>query len=221
MPDRFYTENNLAVGDITLDGPEAHHLANVLRAKPGTRIVLFNGDGDDWHAEIVGVSKKQVAVAVLARFDVDRERPFKLTIAAAMPKGDRGDFMIEKLTELGATRFVPLITERTVVVPKQSRIESLRRTVIEASKQCGRNVLMDVNDPVKWLEFIKSNLPTTRILLHTVGAKPFERRTNDAVIAIGPEGGFTDTEAAIEGWTSMSLGPRVLRIETAAIIACH
>ncbi len=217
MANRAYTADALSLGDYTLEGAEAHHLATVLRAQPGQAITLFNGDGADWHAEIAAVAKKRLELRIVERIAVHREREHPLTIAAAMPKGDRGDFMIEKLTELGVTNFVPLITERTVVVPKESRIENLRRAVIEASKQCGRNVLMHVSEPMKWSTFAASELPATRILLHPGGGTM--PAVTEAVIAIGPEGGFTDEEARIEGWNVASLGPRILRIETAAIAA--
>lgn len=219
MPDRFYTPQPLAVGEFTLDGPDAYHLAAVLRARPGQAVTLFNGDGDEYACEILAVSKRTVTIHVQQRCVINRERTVEITIAAAMPKGDRGDWIIEKLTELGVTRFVPLITERTVVIPKASRLESLRRTVIESSKQCGRNRLMVIEEPVRWVEFAqRDGLPGRKYLLHPV-EKPERPCADEAtVFAIGPEGGFTDKELA-DGWTKLTLGPRILRIETAAIVA--
>lgn len=216
MPDRFYTPEPLTIGEFTLAGPEAHHLGHVLRARPGTAIVLFNGDGHEYDATVTSVDKRTVTVHIHKSRKGDREREGQLIVAAAMPKGDRGDFLIEKLTELGVTRFVPLITERTVVVPKPARMASLRRTVIEASKQCGRAVLMTIEDPRKWLEFAASSLPKTRVILHPTG-EAFSSIRGDAVYAIGPEGGFTEAEVSQHGWRLCSLGSRILRIETAAL----
>src|SRR5205807_5163206 len=99
-------------------------------------------------------------LTVFAAVAADREPPFPLVVASALPKGDRGDFLIEKLTELGVTRFVPLVTARSVVVPKESTREKLERAVIEASKQCGRNRLMAVDPPQKWDGFLsRTDLP--------------------------------------------------------------
>jgi 16S rRNA (uracil1498-N3)-methyltransferase len=151
---------------------------------------------------------------------VDRERLSSLELAVAMPKGDRGDVLVEKLTELGVTRLVPLLTERTVVQPKASRIEALRRAVVEASKQCGRNVLMEVTDPISWRQYVtQADQPSERMLLHPSGGAMPGANTA-AVIAIGPEGGWTEAEVQMgiaAGWQVCSLGVRILRIETAAI----
>jgi 16S rRNA (uracil1498-N3)-methyltransferase len=217
MADRFHTPHEIGLGEFALDGPEAHHLATVRRGAVGETIMLFNGDGAEYEAEIIAVGKRTVTLHVRQRREANREREHKITIAAAMPKGDRGDFMIEKLTEVGVARFVPLITERSVVVPKSSRLESLRRSVIEASKQCGRNVLMEIAEAVKWSEFAKrDDLPARRVLFHPDG-EPFAAVDGDAVFAIGPEGGFTEEEVNERGWSRASLGPRILRVETAAI----
>lgn len=220
MADRFYVSGPLVPGEYTLAGPEAHHLSAVCRAQPGDRVTLFNGDGHEYPAEVLGVGKKHVSLNILACEVVDRERSSPLELAVAMPKGDRGDVLVEKLTELGVTRLVPLLTERTVVQPKASRIEALRRAVIEASKQCGRNVLMEVTDPLSWRQYVtQADQPTARMLLHPSGAAMPGGNTA-AVIAIGPEGGWTEAEVQMgiaAGWQVCSLGVRILRIETAAI----
>ena len=218
MADRFYTPHPLAAGDFTLDGPEAHHLAGVRRFVAGDRVTLFNGDGHDYPAEVVGVGKKTVALVVSAGMPADRERRPELWVASAVPKGDRADFLIEKLTELGVARFVPLVTARSIVVPKG--VEKFERTVIEASKQCGRNVLMRIDPPQSWAAFVgRGDLPADRVLLHTADAEPLTPAVGPRVVAVGPEGGFTPEEVAAVGWRRASLGPRVLRMETAAIAA--
>jgi 16S rRNA (uracil1498-N3)-methyltransferase len=224
MSDRFYTPAPLAPGEFLLDGPEAHHLAAVRRFAAGERVVLFNDDGRDYPAEVVSVGKRSVVLNVLAAVEADRELGFPLVVAAALPKGDRADFLIEKLTELGATRFVPLITTRAVVQPKDAKVEKFERAVIEASKQCGRNVLMRMSQPMRWGEFLHApDLPPLRLLPHTEGGEPLrdvsraELRTG-VVAAVGPEGGFTPEELAQAAhWRRVTLGPRVLRVETAAL----
>ena len=164
MSDRFYTNQPLGPGEFVLDGAEAHHLSAVRRFASGDRVTLFNGDAFDYPAEVVAVGKKSVSLAVLDRVAADREVGFTLVVASAVPKGDRGDYLIEKLTELGATRFVPLVTARSVVVSKSDK---LTRVVIEASKQCGRNVLMRVAPLADWDAYARlGDLPAARVLAH-------------------------------------------------------
>jgi 16S rRNA (uracil1498-N3)-methyltransferase len=232
MADRFYTPDPLAPGEYVLGGAEAHHLATVRRFAPGDRVVLFNGDGRDHPAEVVAGDRRRVVLNVLPAEPADRELPFPLEVAAALPKGDRGDFLVEKLTELGVARFTPLQTDRTIVQPKEARMDNLRQAVVEASKQCGRNVLMTVEPLTRWAAFLtRPDLPPLRVILHPPDAGERAARSaitgpdavrTGVVVAVGPEGGFTaDEVAAAEeaGWVRVSLGPRVLRVETAAVAA--
>ena len=224
MADRFFTPQPLSVGTIALDGDEAKHLATVRRFGPGDRVVLFNGDGHEYPATVREVSKRSVQLHIDSIESPIRERLFPLTIAAAIPKGDRFDFLLEKLVELGVAKFIPLIAERSVAIPKADKREKWQRAVIEASKQCGRNVLMEIDDPSSWERLMQRyGVPAARFVLHT-GADlvPFETIHEPALIAIGPEGGFTTKEidsARENGWQTRSLGPRILRMETAAIAA--
>jgi 16S rRNA (uracil1498-N3)-methyltransferase len=217
MSDRFYVNCPLGPGPMEITGPEAHHLATVLRALPGDAVCLFNGDGAEYPAVVTDVHKKAVVLDVAQRHTANRELTFRLEVAAPVPKGYRGDFLVEKLTELGATRFVPLRTRRSVVHP---RVERLERAVIEASKQCGRNVLMQIGPPVDWDAYRRDTaLPTLRLIAHPSGST-LPESGRDVAIAVGPEGGFTDEEidaARDAGWQPVGLGPRVLRVETAAL----
>lgn len=224
MADRFYTPDPLAPGEFTLSGADAHHLAAVRRFAPGDAVVLFNGDGAEYPAEVVAVGKKQVSLNVLRREEVSREVPFPVVVASALPKGDRADYLIEKLVEVGATRFIPLVTERSVVVPKESTVAKLERQVIEASKQCGRNVLMAVEPACAFGGLVRrADLPPLRLVLHTADGSPVPQPNPSGVVfAVGPEGGFTPVEvadAAANGWRAARVGPRVLRVETAAVVA--
>jgi 16S rRNA (uracil1498-N3)-methyltransferase len=223
VSDRFFTADPLGPGEYVLTGSEAHHLTTVRRFAPGDRIVLFNGDGHEYPSEITSANKRTVALNVLAQVAVDRELPAPLVVGSALPRGDRADFLIEKLTELGAARFVPLVTARSVVQPKASVVEKFARAVIEASKQCGRNRLMLVDEPQKWDAFVaRADLPASKLVLHTGTGSPPARASAGCVLAVGPEGGFTPEEIAQaigKGWTAVSLGPRVLRVETAALAA--
>jgi 16S rRNA (uracil1498-N3)-methyltransferase len=231
MSDRFYTPTPLAPGEFLLDGPQAHHLATVRRFSTGDHVTLFNGDGNDYPAEVVSTDRKRAVLTVFPGQPTLRELPFRLELATAMPKGDRGDFLIEKLTELGVTRFTPLQTARSIVQPKEARLDKLHQAVIEASKQCGRNVLMRVDPPIAWTRFQETaDLPPVRVILHPplpgtqpqnlTGLSTEAIRTGGIVFAVGPEGGFNGEELAegeAAGWIRVSLGPRILRVETAAI----
>ena len=107
MADRFYTSDALGPGEHILTGAEAHHMLAVRRFAPGDAVTLFNGDGNEYPAEVVAAGKKAVTLRVLRAAPADRELPFPLVVASALPKGDRADFLIEKLTELGVSDFVP------------------------------------------------------------------------------------------------------------------
>lgn len=220
MSDRFFYDGPLGPGDVDLEGPEAHHITGVRRFTMGETMTLFNGDGREYAATITAVGKKRVSLHITGVEAPDRELGFKLHIASALPKGDRGDFLIEKLTELGATHFTPLITERTVVKPRDDKSDKLRRAVIEASKQCGRNVLMQVHPTVSWKDWCPQQRGR-RLLAHVAqNAESYAPIRQDVTAAIGPEGGFTDSEVELavkSGWQVVSLGPRTLRVETAAV----
>lgn len=220
MAERFHVNRELGLGPVTITGPEAHHLAAVCRLRPGDAVRLFNGDGREYPGRITDVSKRDVTVEVLSIDAPRRELPFALHIASALPKGDRASVLVEKLTELGVTRFTILSTQRSVVVPRDAKVEKLQRQVIEASKQCGRNVLMEVESPRSWADFIRdSALPHRRLIAHPGGGTILPIR-EDIVAAIGPEGGFTEEEVRLAtdaGWGTVGLGPRILRVETAAL----
>ncbi len=227
MSERYYIDAALGPGPIEIDGPEAHHLVAVCRACPGDVVCLFNGDGREYRARVVAAARRRVTLDVFETVAPQCELPFPLEVAAPLPKGDRGQFLVEKLTELGVTAFVPLFTRRSVVHPKEGRLEKLQRYVIEASKQCGRNVLMRVEPPVDWESHVRRpDLPTARVLAHpgaTAAAAPLLPAAPGAgvSVAVGPEGGFTEEEvelARAADWRLLDLGPRVLRVETAAVV---
>jgi 16S rRNA (uracil1498-N3)-methyltransferase len=233
MSDRFYSIEPITSERATLDGPEAHHLLHVMRAKVGDRVVVFDGSGDECDAEVVRAGRAEVELRVLRRRTVDRELPFELVVGVSLPKGDRQKWLVEKLTELGVTALVPLVTTRGVAQPTDSALERLERSVIEAAKQCGRNRLIRVATPqavLSWFDEgqgpIAGDLrspPSRRFIAHPTGAS---LASHDFMmplatqVAIGPEGGFTDEEVAAAtaaGWQAVNLGERILRVETAAM----
>jgi 16S rRNA (uracil1498-N3)-methyltransferase len=225
MADRYYVDSPLAPGEVELSGPEAHHLATVCRLRPGDAVCLFNGDGREYAAEVVAVARRSVTVRVHAVTAPQREHSFRIEVAAPLPKGDRAQFLLEKLTELGVVAFVPLRTERSVVHPRDAKLDKLQRYVIEASKQCGRNVLLQVQPLADWADYVRRpGLPSMRFIAHPGEHSDSPRRltrATDVAFAVGPEGGFTDeevSEAVQAGWQVLDLGPRILRVEMAAIV---
>jgi 16S rRNA (uracil1498-N3)-methyltransferase len=223
MAERFYVNSPLAPGPVILEGAEAHHLATVCRLRPGDAVCLFNGDGRQYPATVAEVGRRRVALEVASVEAPARELGFRLEVAAPLPRGDRAQFLVEKLTELGVTAFTPLQTARSVVHPREARLDKLQRYAIEASKQCGRNVLLQVQPLADWSDFCRSaERPGRKVLGHPGGTDRHQDSPGtDTVAAVGPEGGFTDEEVALArsaGWQLLDLGPRILRVETAALV---
>jgi 16S rRNA (uracil1498-N3)-methyltransferase len=222
MADRFYVNCPLAPGPVVVEGAEAHHLATVCRLRPGDAVCLFNGDGYQYPAEVIEVARRTVTLRIDGVESPMREVGFRLEVAAPLPKGDRAQFLLEKLTELGVTAFYPLQTARSVVHPRETKLDKLQRHVIEASKQCGRNVLLRVEPLTTWADFNRRDgLPALRILADPTGEPARFAAGQDVLFAVGPEGGFTDEEVNLArdaGWQVVSLGLRILRVETAAIV---
>ena len=234
MSDRYYSEAPISGDTALLLGPEAHHLIHVMRAKPGSSVIVFDGSGAEFAARVERVDRGEVELAVLSRDEIDRELPLELTLAVALPKGDRQKWLVQKAVELGVGRIVPLRTERSVAQPVGQAVARLRRVVIEASKQCGRNRLMEIAGPQSWTDLVAATPAVPcRIIAHpdrraeTAESSPranpltAARLPGRVLLAVGPEGGFTAEEVALAtaaGWQTIDLGPRTLRIETAAVL---
>jgi 16S rRNA (uracil1498-N3)-methyltransferase len=222
MSERYFVDSPIAAERAVLAGAEAHHLLHVMRAAPGSRVTLFDGTGWEFEAVVQRTSRAEVELAIIARQQVDREAAIVLTLGVALPKGERQKWLVEKATELGVARLVPLQTQRAVAQPSENALERLRRGVVEASKQCGRNRLMEIAEPQSWETFLAGNNHVAYRLVAHVGAtaRPAFGQSDGMVAAIGPEGGFTDDEVSAadsQGWQVVGLGPRVLRVETAAL----
>jgi 16S rRNA (uracil1498-N3)-methyltransferase len=230
MP-RFYCPQPLLPGSV-VDLPEAvaHHL-HVVRQQSGDELVLFNGEGGQVRARLAEIGKRRASAEILALDAVDVELPFRVTLAQGLPEGSKMDWIVEKAVELGVAGVVPLAAQRSVVRLSgdraDKRLAHWQAVVVSASEQCGRNRLADVapvQDVNRWLA---SPAEGTRILLSPradASLAQWVRATpaQDVTLLVGPEGGFTDQEeeaALAAGALALSMGPRVLRTETAGLAA--
>jgi 16S rRNA (uracil1498-N3)-methyltransferase len=224
VSERFFLTAPPIAGRAVLSGEEARHLARVLRAKVGDSVSVFDGSGRAWPARVVSVGRSEVELETGDPADELPRRGPRLTLAVALPKGERQKWLVEKLTELGVDRVVPLVTERGVAEATPSAIERLARGVIEACKQCGRNRLMEIGQAATVAQVV-ANKPAnaTGIVADPAGA-PLDstslQAANEIVALVGPEGGFSEAErttALQSGFRAVTLAPTILRIETAAI----
>lgn len=224
MADRFFCPDAPIDGRLNLGDDEAYHLARVRRVEPGEVVEIFDGQGGSFPTRVERITREGVELVVTGERVEEPGPPFSLTLATAAPKGDRFEWLVEKATEIGVARLVPLVTGRTVVVPGRGKLDRIRRRVIEACKQCGRNRLMTIEKPRPWLEFVREESAPARLVAHPGGLSarrwPRVATGQSATLAIGPEGGFGDDEieaAAALGWQIASLGRTLLRIETAGL----
>ena len=230
---RVYVDAALSEG-LRLELPAAAglHLAKVLRVRAGDDLVVFAGDGYEYPASVESVRGTRVAVAIGEARAVDRESPLAVTLVQCIARADRMDVIVQKATELGVARIVPVQSRRGVVrlesAQAQSKAAHWRAIAVSACEQCGRNRLPAVEAPRRLIDYLGSLPPDfarvgTRLLLEpgaeARGAAPIG---GEVTIAIGPEGGLDDEEIGafrLAGFEAMRLGPRVLRAETAAIAA--
>ena len=237
MTNRFFVDRSVSRWDSNeafLSGDEARHFTKVMRGKIGDSLVLFDGTGTYAHGIAETIQKEGIKIRIMETFADDVEPPLRLTVASALPKGDRQRFLIEKLAELGVAQFVPVLMERSVARANESTLQRLRRYVIEAAKQCGRNVLMEITNEVPINKLNDSLTTETKFILHPVSLGSVGQTTFRQVLAgtpafprqiailAGPEGSFTDQEVEEilrADFQPLDLGKRILRTETACIAA--
>ena len=233
MAHRFFLPDFPREDNVTLDGDQAHHAAQVMRFEVGDSIILFDGQGTEATCEINAISRKRVELTIKDRNTADRALSTELTMAVALPKKDRQKFLVEKLVELGVDRLIPVQAERSVAEANQKVIERIKKQVIEACKQCERNRLMQITEPMSFPQIAvwsdQHPQPARRWLADpykgisiatTAGdASNADQRQHELVV-IGPEGGFSDREISVAtgaGFQLLRIGPTILRVETAAI----
>lgn len=227
---RIYQPGNYDTGQLLALSPEAsQHVGVVLRMQVGEHLTLFCGDNREFEATIEAVKKKQVIVAVGSINDINRESPLAIHLAQAISKGERMELVMQKAAELGVASIIPVITERCVVKLDNERmtkkLNQWQSIVIAACEQSGRNKIPIVHSPMTLSRFMEHVDSELRFILHPSGNKTWRDYTigaSDITVLIGPEGGLSEQEVQYtfkHGFQPLSLGPRILRTETAAITA--
>ena len=233
---RFFLARQEILSDRpTLTGPDVKHIRRVLRSKPGDEIFLFDGKGLEYRARITASTPKAIVLSVLERFPSISESPLEITIGQALLKARKMDRIVRQVTELGIYALIPLLAERIVPTPqperwaeKEQRWESIAR---ESLKQCGRFQIPRLGPAASFEELVgTSQTYHLKIIFHHAGSElksrpdPGDSRNMRRVLAlIGPEGGFTSDEVKLarhHGFVCVSLGPRILKADTAAVAAC-
>lgn len=212
---------------ITLADDEAHHLARVLRLSVGARVFAFDGCGQEYACAVSQVGKRTAELTISEQLTDVVESPLQLTLAIALLKGDKFDWVVQKTTELGVTRIVPLLTEHSDIRKAEARAETKaqrwQRIALEALKQCGRRQLVEFAEAQSWEKFCAEETGQLKLILSERGGQRLHvlpSTTKSACLAVASEGGWSEEEldlAAQHGFLPVHLGTRILRAETAAI----
>ncbi|MDM3870842.1 16S rRNA (uracil(1498)-N(3))-methyltransferase [Porticoccus sp. W117] len=227
---RIYLNQPLAVGsEVTLSPEATRHLVTVLRAQAGAQVVLFNGTGGEYSATLVEIGKKQALARIDHFSDIDRASPLAIHLGIGLSRGDRFDTVVQKATELGVAEITPLYTERTEVKLKGDRADKKLRhwqqIAISACEQCQLNRVPTIHHPVTLQEWLANTSAKQKFVLHHRSEKAlrdYRDTPHSVALAIGPEGGLSDMEIQAchdRDFKNLTLGPRVLRTETAPLAA--
>ena len=242
----FLPPEKLTLNQIIISGDQARYLSLVLRIKPGDSLIVFDGSGYRYICKVLQTHKKEVVVEMIKKQPYSAESPVSISLAQGLPKSDKMDLIVQKSTELGVSKIFPIITERSQIKHTE-KVVRWRKIALSASQQCGREKITEIKEPVEFAKFlsglhiVNEDNNAANVIPEKVGTshlniifseeqkeinlkkvlKDFKAST-DIVLLIGPEGGFSGEEvsAAVEkGFIEASLGPRVLRTETAPIAA--
>lgn len=224
----FLPPEHINSKEIIITGENARYLSLVLRVQPGESVAILDGQGKRYICRILSVHKKEVRVEKIKEEYYSSESPISITLAQGLPKGDKMDLIVQKATELGVSKIIPLIAERSQIrtTEKASR---WRKIALSASQQSGRDIVPEIEEPLKIDEFLNRGIQHNGIIFSEIYNKRNLKETllkikdlKHITLLIGPEGGFSKDEvtSAVEnGFTEASLGPRILRTETAPIAA--
>ena len=234
--DRFFVEKknvNLENDTCIIEGEDVKHISKVLRCRVGEELEICDNDNNEYICEITNIDKSQVNLNILKRVDIKRESDLKIKVYQGLPKGPKMEMILQKLTEVGVDEIILVQTKRTVVKvddkKEDKKIERWERIIYEAAKQSKRGKIPKLRGVLSFKEALadmKENdfniAPYENEKTKTIKQAIKGKDINNIGIFVGPEGGFEDTEInAIEemGGQSVSLGPRILRTETASLVA--
>ncbi len=225
----YEPQSTLNVGTtIMLSEDGANHVARVLRMQENDKLVLFNGNGYQYQATITSVTKKTVTVVIDSSEQHLVESPIRIHLGQVLSRGDKMDFTLQKAVELGVNEITPLVSVRCGVRLKDDRLDkkqdSLQKIVISACEQCGRTIVPKVNPIMTLSDFLQQETADFKLTLNPYTDKHIKDLAPQSAyrLLIGPEGGFSEEEvqqANAYGYTDVLLGPRILRTETAALVA--
>ena len=227
MPRFPVDEKNIDGSKATLTGTDYRHITKVLRMKEGDAITLFDGRAMEYEGRISLVGSREIQVDIFSSRKVETDSPLRITLLQGLPKGEKMDYIVEKTTEIGVHTIVPVITERSQVRTADKR-NRWGRIALEASKQCGRTTPPAIENTLNFIEAIKFSVGSDLAIILHVGSQvslkellnnPLQHPKN-IIVLVGPEGGFSENEVLLAcemGFTSLGLGPRTLRTETAGI----
>ncbi|KPA89435.1 MULTISPECIES: 16S rRNA (uracil(1498)-N(3))-methyltransferase [Pseudomonas] len=224
---RFFIDAPLSLGEHELPEAQAHYIGRVLRMAEGDALQVFDGSGHEFLGTLLEVGKKHVRVQLTESFAGQPDSPLHIHLGQGLSRGERMDWAIQKATELGVSEITPIVSERCEVRLKDERADKRlahwRQIAISACEQCGRSTLPVIHPPLPLGEWLKQAQAELKLVLHPV-AEPLTSHPRPASLAflIGPEGGLSDAEveqAAKAGYLPARLGPRVLRTETAPVVA--
>jgi 16S rRNA (uracil1498-N3)-methyltransferase len=227
---RIYQPGEYVSGQqFELSSEAGQHVSVVLRMQVGEGVTLFNGEDELCEATIIMAKKKQVVVSLGEVKQISRESPLRIHLGQALSKGDRMEWVMQKSVELGVFSITPLITERCAVKLDHERmlkkVQQWQAIVVAACEQCGRNTVPVVHPPIHLESYVREIQAPLKLILHTHGDKKwrdYSQKWSEIALLIGPEGGFSEAEVSLafsHHFAPLSLGPRILRTETAAISA--
>ena len=231
MPKFFVNKEDISDHTVMLEGENARHIGNVLRAKPGDIITVCDGHGRDYECEITDITKKSVTARIIDIFTNDNEPDIKITLYQGLPKADKMELVIQKCIEIGVDRIVPVKTEHTVVKldgKEDKKLARWNKIAEAAAKQCGRGKIPVVDNIMSFKDAVDESTGLDGAVI------PYEKESENSLktfaksfkgksigVFIGPEGGFSNDEveyALNNGVISVTLGKRILRTETAGLV---
>lgn len=235
MPKFFVDDTCIFENKICIVGDDVNHIKNVLRLKPGNNIIVSNGKDKEFEVKITGIRDKVVETEIIRQIYQNVEPSIDITLIQGLPKSDKLELIIQKAVEIGVKKIIPIITERVIVKldkeKLQPKVERWQKIAEQAAKQSGRNIIPEVSKPVNYKEFLKiiQNYELA-ILLYEKELKltlrkvlmEIESKPKSVAIFVGPEGGFSEKEIELAKQYHIqlvSLGPRILRTETAGLVS--